>query len=82
LAIAVNPKSRIEKSPNKESAFEGANAIARISGCSITKARETMAQLPVTLSISLYKHQAKRLVRELGKLQFSASIIENIAIAN
>jgi Trk K+ transport system NAD-binding subunit len=68
---------RIEKSLNKEAAFEGANAIARISGCSIIKARETLADLPVTLSISLYKHQAKRLVRELGKLQVSASMIAN-----
>jgi Trk K+ transport system NAD-binding subunit len=70
---------RIEKSLNKEATFEGANAIARISGCSITKARETLAQLPVIFSISLYKHQAKRLVYELGKLQISAAITGNDA---
>jgi Trk K+ transport system NAD-binding subunit len=66
---------RIEKVINQDAAFEGANAIARISGCSIVRARETMANLPIIFSIALYQHQAQQLLRELRKAQVSASII-------
>ena len=58
---------RIEKTLTTDAIFEGANAIARITGCSLTLARETMNNLPQTLPIWLYQHQADRLVKKLKK---------------
>ncbi|MGI0481982.1 NAD-binding protein, partial [Geminocystis sp. CENA526] len=49
--------------------FEGANAIARITGCSLKIARETMENLPQTLPINLYHHQGIRLMTILQKNQ-------------
>jgi Trk K+ transport system NAD-binding subunit len=66
---------RIEKALTPDAAFEGANAIARISGCSLTVARELMANLPQTLPVSLYQHQAQRLVRELNRSLIKAILI-------
>lgn len=76
--IAIQPKQwriRVEKAFNDEAAFEGANAIARISGCSLNIARTLMEQLPATLSVPLYHHQGLRLVRELHKLRVTAALI-------
>lgn len=47
--------------------FEGGNIISRISGCSLESARELMKNLPNTLTMPMYKHQAVRLVKELKK---------------
>ena len=58
---------RLEKALTTDAIFEGANAIARATGCSLTLARETMHNLPQTLPLLLYQHQAQRLVRELKK---------------
>jgi Trk K+ transport system NAD-binding subunit len=69
---AIYPKQwrvRVEKALTEEARFEGANAIARISGCSLATARDLMNDLPKVLVTPLYEHQAKRLVRELGKIQ-------------
>ncbi|NJL22212.1 MAG: hypothetical protein HC895_17560 [Leptolyngbyaceae cyanobacterium SM1_3_5] len=65
---------RIERVASAAAAFDGAGTIARISGCDIGIARTTMNLIPSTLPVSLYKHQAQRLVRELSKAQVRASI--------
>lgn len=49
--------------------FEGANAIARITGCPLKLARETMEKLPQILPINLYHHQGVRLMSALQKNQ-------------
>jgi Trk K+ transport system NAD-binding subunit len=66
---------RVESAFSADAAFEGANAIARISGCNLAQARELMAHLPKTLSVFLYKHQAQHLVRELNKMLVIAHLI-------
>jgi voltage-gated potassium channel Kch len=74
----ITPKSwrvKVEKALTDEAVFEGANAIARISGCSLSIARDLMKSLPSTLPSPLYKHQAQRLVRELKKAQVKAHIM-------
>jgi Trk K+ transport system NAD-binding subunit len=58
-----------------ESGFEGANTIGRISGCSLSVARELMASLPGILKIPLYKPQAQRLVRALEKVLVRSRIV-------
>jgi Trk K+ transport system NAD-binding subunit len=68
-------KVRVEKALFSHSVFEGANAIARISGCDLVTARNLMNNLPATLQLPLYKQQAQRLVRELSKLQAIARIL-------
>ena len=75
---SITPKGwrvQVEKALTEEAVFEGANAIARISGCSLSMARDLMKSLPGTLRSPLYKHQAQRLVRELNKAQVKASVI-------
>ena len=74
---------QVEKALTSEAVFEGANAmnrrfrfaIAQISGCSLSTARDLMKNLPGTLRSPLYQHQAQRLVRELNKAQVKARII-------
>ena len=76
--VGITPKSwrvQVEKALTEEAAFEGANAIARISGCSLSMAKDLMKSLPGTLLSPLYKHQAQRLVRELHKAQVKARVI-------
>ncbi len=65
---------RIEKALALDAIFEGANIIARFTGCSLTLARETMNNLPQTLPVWLYQHQAYKLVKELKK----ALVISNL----
>ncbi|MBW4692010.1 MAG: NAD-binding protein [Lyngbya sp. HA4199-MV5] len=65
---------QVEKAVSEEAIFEGAGAIARISGCGIGTARSFMSQLPGTVPVLLHKHQAQRLIRELNKLQVFASL--------
>ncbi|PSB28307.1 potassium channel family protein [Stenomitos frigidus] len=66
---------QVERAISEEAIFEGAGAIARLSGCSIGTAREVMSHLPDTVPTLLHKHQAQRLVRELNKLQVLASLV-------
>jgi Trk K+ transport system NAD-binding subunit len=54
--------------------FEGGSTIARISGCDLIVARGLMQQLPATLELPLYQHQALRLIRELRKVQVRAHL--------
>jgi Trk K+ transport system NAD-binding subunit len=65
----------VDRALTSEAIFEGAIAIARISGCDLTTARTLMHNLPGTLRSPLYKHQAQRLVRELSKAQVKAHIV-------
>ncbi|ACK72596.1 TrkA-N domain protein [Gloeothece citriformis PCC 7424] len=76
--LRISPKCwrvKVEKAITPDGIFEGANIIARISGCSLNTARELMNNLPHTLSTPLYKPQAMRLVRALKKVQVFANII-------
>jgi voltage-gated potassium channel Kch len=66
---------RVERAMNEEAIFEGANTIGRISGCSLGVARELMDNLPGVLNVPLYKLQAQRLIRDLGKVLVYAQII-------
>ncbi|MDY7021592.1 MAG: NAD-binding protein, partial [Cyanobacteriota bacterium] len=76
LSIAVKTtRVRIEAVRTPEAAFEGSNIIARISGCQLSLARNLMNNLPATLPVSLYKHQAHRLVQELRKSLVFAHIL-------
>ena len=59
---------RIEAALTTDAIFEGANAIIKVTGCNLTLARKTMNNLPQTLPLALYQHQAQRLVRELKKV--------------
>ncbi len=65
---------RIDSIRNQESAFEGANIISRISGCSLKQGRRLMEKAPNTLITPLYRPQAQRLVRALRKVQVQASL--------
>ncbi|KAF3890977.1 potassium transporter TrkA [Tolypothrix bouteillei VB521301] len=69
-----NWQVHIARALTEDAKFEGANVIARISGCSLNVARNLMKNLPGTLPFPLYKHQAQRLVLELGKAQVVGSL--------
>ena len=69
---------RIEKALALDAIFEGANIISRFTGCSLTLARETMNNLPQTLPVWLYQHQAYKLVKELKK----ALVISNPKVSS
>ncbi|AFZ30514.1 TrkA-N domain protein [Gloeocapsa sp. PCC 7428] len=67
---------RVEKALYQDAIFDGANAIALISGCRLAIARQLMQNLPATLPQALYYHQAQHLVRELSKVQVNAHLIK------
>ena len=73
---AKNYYVRVEKALNSEAAFNGANLLVLISGCSLPEARELFNHLPATFNVPLYKQQAMRLVRGLNKQQVKASLIK------
>jgi Trk K+ transport system NAD-binding subunit len=76
--VSITPKKwrvQVDKALTQEAIFEGANAIARISGCDLSTARALMHNLPGTLQVPLYKHQAQRLVRSLVKAQVRARLV-------
>lgn len=66
---------QVSKAPNQDAIFEGANEITRISGCSISTARQIMTSLPALVPVPLYKHQAQRLIRNLQKAQVTAHLM-------
>ncbi|NET06102.1 MAG: potassium transporter TrkA [Symploca sp. SIO2B6] len=77
--IYIQPKQwrvQVEKALTQDAVFEGANAIARISGCTLQQARKLMKNLPGTLPTPLYRQQAQRLVRQLSKRQVLAFLVE------
>jgi Trk K+ transport system NAD-binding subunit len=65
----------VEKAITSEAVFVGANEISRISGCDLKTARSLMRNLPGTLPLKLYDHQAQRLVRRLSRVQVIANAI-------
>jgi Trk K+ transport system NAD-binding subunit len=65
----------VDQALTQDAAFEGGNLITRISGCSLSTARDLMENLPGILQLPLYKHQAQRLVRELNKNQVMARAV-------
>lgn len=65
----------IDQALSKDAVFDGATTIARISGCSLTMARDCINQLPSLLPVPLYKHQAQRLTRQLRKAQVLAHLV-------
>ncbi len=76
--LGITPKTwriRVDAVLNADAAFEGANAITRVTGCSLKTARLLMSDLPATLSVPLYQHQGLRLVLELGKLRVTAKLV-------
>ncbi len=66
---------RIYSVPNQDAAFEGANAIARISGCDLSLARNLMKSCPQTLPMPFYQHQAQYLIRELSQILIKAELL-------
>ena len=68
----------IEKALTPDVFFEGANILARISGCSLSQARKTMDNLPQTLPTFLYKHQAQDLIQELKKTLIISHLLSDI----
>ncbi|ERN40859.1 K+ transport system, NAD-binding component [Rubidibacter lacunae KORDI 51-2] len=64
---------RIERAIGPEAVFEGGNTLVRVTGCSMALARDVMGTLPRTLNGRLYKHQAKRLIRELSRVRVRAT---------
>lgn len=73
----MRPRSfrvRVEAAPSTDAAFEGAMALARVSGCEVATAQEAMRELPRTLDVTLYEPQAHRLVRELAKVRVAAHV--------
>jgi hypothetical protein len=66
---------QVDKALTKDAVFEGPRVIMCISGCGINTATQLMHHLPGVLPVPLYKHQAQRLVRELGKVQTLAHLI-------
>lgn len=76
--LSMTPKTcrvQVEQALTREAIFEGANAIARIAGCDLSTARALMHNLPGTLQMPLYRHQAQRLVRALIKARVKAHIV-------
>lgn len=67
---------RVLRARTAAALFEGANEIARISGCDLAVARSLMEQLPSQLSVPLYHHQALRLVRNLERQQVTAEVTD------
>lgn len=65
---------RIEQAITDNAIFDGAAELALITGCGIETARAVMADLPATLSLRLYHHQAHRLVRKLRRTQVIAQV--------
>ena len=76
--ISIKPKSwrlRVEKALTPEAIFEGAQAIAKDTGCPVETARKLMLALPATLPTLLYKHQGQRLVKDLHQIQVKAALV-------
>jgi Trk K+ transport system NAD-binding subunit len=72
------PKSwcvRVEKTFNLAIAEAAPTVITRFSNCSPKIARDLMENLPATLAVPLYEHQARRLVSELKRIQVQAGVV-------
>jgi Trk K+ transport system NAD-binding subunit len=76
--ISIKPKSwrlRVETALTPEAIVEGAQAIAKHTGCPVETAQKLMLALPATLPTLLYKHQGQRLVKDLHQIQVKAALV-------
>jgi hypothetical protein len=65
----------VEKASNADAAFAGGNLIAQIVGCELSVARHVMERLPTTIPCLLYRHQARHLIRQLGRARVNSRLI-------
>jgi Trk K+ transport system NAD-binding subunit len=76
--ISIKPKSwrlRVETALTPAAMVEGAQAIAKDTGCPVETAQKLMLALPATLPTLLYKHQGQRLVKDLHQIQVKAALV-------
>ena len=66
---------RVLKVHSEDAAFEGARAISRITGCNLGAAGALFGELPAILPQLLFRHQARRLARELGMIGVNAEVV-------
>jgi len=66
--------------PSQTAAFEGANVIARIAGCTLAQTRVLFESLPSAIPIALYPEQARRLLAALDRLQVTARPVRKSSI--
>ncbi|MFM7572031.1 MAG: potassium channel family protein [Snowella sp.] len=66
---------RLEEILSEDAKFEGANTISRITGCKLSAARNFLNNVPQTMPIILYEHQAYRLIKALKKLLIKSSLV-------
>ena len=64
---------------SKHSSFEGANAISRITGCTLSQTRMLFESLPATVPIALYPEQTRRLIDTLDRLQVIARPLQRFS---
>jgi Trk K+ transport system NAD-binding subunit len=67
---------QVERSLTQDAQFDGAMAIARISGCEVNSAQTIMKNLPAIVPVTLYPHQAHHLVNQLRRSQVIATAID------
>lgn len=67
---------RILRARSKDAAFEGARTISRVTGCDMGTAGAVTGAAPGTLALRLFRHQAERLIRELGIVGVDAEVLE------
>ncbi|WP_228015196.1 potassium channel family protein [Synechocystis salina] len=70
---------KIIKASSKMSIFDGISAIARIAGCPLKTATETMNNLPATLPFKMYYHQAMKLKKMLQQNQIESVVEQNFS---
>ncbi|MEB3294175.1 MAG: NAD-binding protein [Synechococcales bacterium] len=63
---------KVVAAKHQEAQFEGAMAIARVTGCEVSVAQTMMKQLPAIVPVKLYPHQAHHLVKQLRGCQVNA----------
>jgi Trk K+ transport system NAD-binding subunit len=75
VTAARTHQLRVLKTHSKDASFEGARAISRITGCNFGTAGELFGELPAVLPQLLFRHQARRLERELGAIGVTAEVV-------
>jgi len=66
---------RVLKVYSEDAAFEGTRTISRITGCNLGAAGASFGELPAVLPQLLFRHQARRLARELGLIGVTAEVV-------
>ncbi|WP_373479531.1 TrkA family potassium uptake protein [Geminocystis sp.] len=76
----IKPKQwqiEITAAKSDMSIFEGTNVIARITGCPLKIARETIENTPQVLPFNVYRHQGVRLIKTLQQCQVYSKLHHN-----